>query len=74
MPVVGSSVVPWVVSARGVAGSVGAQASRLASWVRERPDADVDPVDVGYSLAVSRAALEQRAVVVVVVRRGDDAG
>ncbi|MFR9800453.1 type I polyketide synthase [Streptomyces sp. MS06] len=64
VPVVGSSVVPWVVSARGVAGSVGAQASRLASWVRERPDADVDPVDVGYSLAVSRAALEQRAVVI----------
>ena len=63
VPVVGSSVVPWVVSARGVAGSVGAQASRLASWVRERLP-DVDPVDVGYSLAVSRAALEQRAVVV----------
>ncbi|MGW1507483.1 type I polyketide synthase, partial [Streptomyces mirabilis] len=60
-PVVGSSVVPWVVSARGAA-AVAAQAERLAQWVRERPD--LSPADVGFSLVSSRAVLEHRAVVV----------
>ncbi|MBO1420525.1 ketoacyl-synthetase C-terminal extension domain-containing protein, partial [Streptomyces sp. FH025] len=57
-------VVPWVVSGRSVAGLAG-QAERLAEAVREGADA----VDMGWSLAVSRAALEQRAVVL-----GADAG
>ncbi|MER7674744.1 type I polyketide synthase, partial [Kitasatospora sp. NPDC096128] len=51
-------VVPWVVSGRSVAGLAG-QAGRLAEAFREGADA----ADVGLSLAVSRAALEQRAVV-----------
>ncbi|MFH8446746.1 type I polyketide synthase [Streptomyces sp. NPDC018026] len=58
---VGSSVVPWVVSGRGVSAVV-AQAERLAGWVGERPE--LSPVDVGLSLVSSRAALERRAVVV----------
>ncbi|MFF1797974.1 type I polyketide synthase, partial [Kitasatospora sp. NPDC058263] len=52
-------VVPWSLSARSAEGLAG-QAERLAALV-ERSDADV--LDVGWSLAVSRAALEQRAVV-----------
>ncbi|MFF2853005.1 SDR family NAD(P)-dependent oxidoreductase [Streptomyces sp. NPDC058001] len=55
------SVVPWVVSGRGVEGLVG-QAWRLAEFVGARPE--LDPVDVGFSLATSRSALEHRAVVV----------
>ncbi|MEU6238507.1 SDR family NAD(P)-dependent oxidoreductase, partial [Kitasatospora sp. NPDC047058] len=51
-------VVPWVVSGRSAAGLAG-QAGRLAESV----PADVDIADVGWSLATSRAALEQRAVV-----------
>ncbi|WP_344610008.1 type I polyketide synthase, partial [Streptomyces glaucus] len=51
----GLPVVPWVVSARG-AEALGAQLERLAS-------VEADPVDVGFSLASTRAALEHRAVV-----------
>ncbi|MFF7756322.1 beta-ketoacyl synthase N-terminal-like domain-containing protein, partial [Streptomyces sp. NPDC007971] len=54
-------VVPWVVSGRSAAG-LAAQAGRLGAFVGRRQD--VDPVDVGWSLAVSRGALEHRAVVV----------
>ncbi|MFF2851894.1 SDR family NAD(P)-dependent oxidoreductase [Streptomyces sp. NPDC058001] len=53
-------VVPWVVSARSAEGLV-AQAERLAEFVGRRPE--LDPVDVGFSLATSRAVLEHRAVV-----------
>ncbi|MGW7560481.1 type I polyketide synthase [Streptomyces sp. NPDC054757] len=53
-------VVPWVVSGRSVAGLAG-QAGRLAEFVER--DAGVRPVDVGWSLASSRAVLEHRAVV-----------
>ncbi|MBO1420024.1 beta-ketoacyl synthase N-terminal-like domain-containing protein, partial [Streptomyces sp. FH025] len=59
-------VVPWVVSGRSVAGLAG-QAERLAAFVEQSQD--VDLAGVGWSLAVSRAALEQRAVVL-----GADAG
>ncbi|MEU1425426.1 type I polyketide synthase, partial [Kitasatospora sp. NPDC005751] len=52
-------VVPWCLSARSAEGLAG-QAERLSAF-GERADADV--LDVGWSLAVSRAALEQRAVV-----------
>ncbi|MFF6999938.1 SDR family NAD(P)-dependent oxidoreductase [Streptomyces sp. NPDC008313] len=60
-PAVGSSVVPWVVSARA-AEAVAAQAERLAAWVAERPGLSV--TDVGFSCATTRSALEHRAVVV----------
>ncbi|MFG2191741.1 beta-ketoacyl synthase N-terminal-like domain-containing protein, partial [Streptomyces sp. NPDC048639] len=59
--------VPWVVSGRGGEGLAG-QAGRLASYV-ESAGEDVRPVDVGWSLAATRAALENRAVVL-----GADAG
>ncbi|MEU4776269.1 type I polyketide synthase, partial [Micromonospora sp. NPDC023644] len=51
--------VPWVVSGRSERGLVG-QAARLASFVRDR---SVSSVDVSWSLATTRAALEHRAVV-----------
>ncbi|WP_420719472.1 SDR family NAD(P)-dependent oxidoreductase, partial [Streptomyces sp. RTd22] len=52
-------VVPWVLSGRN-AQAVRAQAGRLAAYLDGR---DVAPVDVGLSLATTRAALEHRAVV-----------
>ncbi|AXO35336.1 malonyl CoA-acyl carrier protein transacylase [Micromonospora sp. B006] len=52
--------VPWVVSGRSERGLSG-QAGRLASFVRER--SGLAPVDVSWSLATTRAALEHRAVV-----------
>jgi acyl transferase domain-containing protein/acyl carrier protein len=54
-------VVPWVLSGRS-SRALRAQAERLASLVEARPE--LDPVDVGFSLATSRATLEHRAVVV----------
>ncbi|MEU2667226.1 type I polyketide synthase, partial [Micromonospora sp. NPDC007220] len=51
--------VPWVVSGRSERGLAG-QAGRLASFVRDR---GLSPVDVSWSLATTRAALEHRAVV-----------
>ncbi|MEU6083623.1 type I polyketide synthase, partial [Streptomyces sp. NPDC047108] len=54
-------LVPWVVSGRGGDGLVG-QAGRLASYVKSVPEG-VRPVDVAWSLAATRAALENRAVV-----------
>ncbi|WP_354384453.1 type I polyketide synthase [Streptomyces sp. PvR034] len=57
---VAPAVVPWVVSGRGVDG-LRAQAERLVS--RVEGDADLSPVDVGWSLASGRAEFENRAVV-----------
>ncbi|WP_160310964.1 type I polyketide synthase, partial [Streptomyces sp. 150FB] len=51
------SVVPWVVSGRTEEALFG-QAARLRT-----AGAEADPVDVGFSLASGRAALEHRAVV-----------
>ncbi|MPY59358.1 type I polyketide synthase [Streptomyces spongiae] len=51
----GLPVVPWVVSARS-AEALRAQAKRLAPVA-------ADPVDTGFSLVVTRALLEHRAVV-----------
>uniref|UniRef100_UPI003F4A3BC9 ketoacyl-synthetase C-terminal extension domain-containing protein n=1 Tax=Micromonospora aurantiaca (nom. illeg.) TaxID=47850 RepID=UPI003F4A3BC9 len=51
--------VPWVVSGRSERGLSG-QAGRLTSFVRGR---GLSPVDVSWSLATTRAALEHRAVV-----------
>ncbi|MDQ1014241.1 SDR family NAD(P)-dependent oxidoreductase [Streptomyces afghaniensis] len=48
-------VIPWVVTARG-ADALRTQLERLAS-------VDADPLDTGFSLAATRAALDHRAVV-----------
>ncbi len=56
----GEDALAWVVSARGER-ALRAQTARLEQHVRERPR--LDPTDVGYTLAVGRAALERRAVV-----------
>ncbi|MGA6227242.1 SDR family NAD(P)-dependent oxidoreductase, partial [Streptomyces umbrinus] len=53
-------VVPWVLSAR-TGEALREQAARLIDHVAGR---DLDVVDVGYSLAATRAVLEHRAVVV----------
>ncbi len=52
-------VVPWVVSAKTVAG-LGKQATRLSEFVAARPE--LDAADVGWSLA-GRSTFEHRAVV-----------
>jgi acyl transferase domain-containing protein/acyl carrier protein len=49
------AVIPWLLSAR-TGTALAAQASALSS-------VDSSPLDVGYSLATTRAAFEQRAVV-----------
>ncbi|MEU4541679.1 type I polyketide synthase, partial [Streptosporangium sp. NPDC023825] len=54
-------VTPWLVSAKTPQALRG-QASRLASWVEERPE--LNPADAAWTLATGRALLEQRAVVV----------
>ncbi|MFJ9363894.1 SDR family NAD(P)-dependent oxidoreductase [Nocardia sp. NPDC101769] len=61
-------LLPWVVSARA-AGALTDQAARLAARV-----GDQDPIDVGFSLASTRAVLEHRAVVVAEGRDGLLAG
>ncbi|MEY9969375.1 acyl transferase domain-containing protein/acyl carrier protein, partial [Streptacidiphilus sp. MAP12-16] len=59
--VVASPVVPWVLSARSVEGLRG-QAGRLAAALDVRPGAGV--LDVGFSLATTRAVLEHRVALV----------
>ncbi|MEU5002617.1 type I polyketide synthase, partial [Streptomyces sp. NPDC021622] len=51
-------LVPWVLSARSTE-ALREQAARLVSGT-----VDLNPVDVGFSLATTRASLEQRAVVI----------
>ncbi|MET8552585.1 type I polyketide synthase, partial [Micromonospora zamorensis] len=55
-----AGIVPWTLSARSP-GALRDQAARLLTWVTggEQPDA----VDVGHSLATTRAALTERLVV-----------
>ncbi|WP_438860650.1 SDR family NAD(P)-dependent oxidoreductase, partial [Amycolatopsis solani] len=53
-------VLPWLLSARD-ADALTAQADRLRAHVEARPE--LSPVDVGHSLAHSRAALDHRMVV-----------
>ena len=60
-PVLCPGMLPWLVSGRTAEG-LAAQAGRLAGWVGDRPG--LDPVDVGWSLAVTRAVFEHRAVVI----------
>ena len=52
--------VPWVLSAHTET-ALAAQAARLRDHVGARPG--LDPVDVGWSLATTRAALDHRAIV-----------
>src|SRR6185295_1518033 len=58
--------VPLVLSAKSEP-ALRAQATRLATHLRRRPE--LDPVDVAYSLVTARAAFEHRAVVA-----GEEAG
>ncbi|UTP36999.1 SDR family NAD(P)-dependent oxidoreductase [Streptomyces rapamycinicus NRRL 5491] len=62
-----SQPVSWLVSARSEE-ALRAQAARLREHVVRQPDAR--PVDVGWSSAMTRAALEHRAVVVASDREG----
>ncbi|WP_179957070.1 type I polyketide synthase, partial [Amycolatopsis anabasis] len=55
----GSPRVPWVLSAK-TPDALRAQADRLRTFVESRPE--LTPVDVGFSLATTRSALERRAV------------
>ncbi|NGO73911.1 beta-ketoacyl synthase N-terminal-like domain-containing protein, partial [Streptomyces boncukensis] len=52
-------IIPWPVSAKSEP-ALQEQIKRLRSFVAERPE--LDAVDVGWSLATTRAALEHRAV------------
>ncbi|NUT09801.1 MAG: acyltransferase domain-containing protein, partial [Nonomuraea sp.] len=52
---------PWLLSAKSVA-ALRAQAKQLRAWVMARPE--LEPADVGWSLATGKALLEQRAAVV----------
>ncbi|MER7420262.1 type I polyketide synthase [Micromonospora peucetia] len=69
LPVV--PVVPWLVSGRSAEALVG-QAGRLAEFVGR--ESGLAAVEVGWSLATSRAALEHRAVVLGADRVGLLAG
>ncbi|MFI6033529.1 SDR family NAD(P)-dependent oxidoreductase [Streptomyces sp. NPDC051315] len=60
-PLAALPVVPWVLSGRGEA-ALRAQAERLAAHVAEQ--AELSPLDVGFSLAATRSVFEHRAVVV----------
>ncbi|MEU4997064.1 type I polyketide synthase [Streptomyces sp. NPDC021622] len=51
----------WVLSGKMPSGLT-AQARRLRKWVAARPE--LDPVDIGYSLATDRAAFSHRAVLI----------
>ncbi|MEU4906040.1 SDR family NAD(P)-dependent oxidoreductase [Streptomyces sp. NPDC022067] len=56
-----SGVLPWPLSARGEA-ALRAQAAKLLAHLDADPG--LRPADVGYSLATTRAAFDQRAVLV----------
>ena len=60
-PVLALGSLAWLVSGRSAEG-LAAQAGRLCESVTARPD--LDPADVGWSLATTRSAFEHRAVVV----------
>ncbi|WP_370216856.1 type I polyketide synthase [Kitasatospora sp. GAS1066B] len=59
-PVLGAEVLPWLVSGRG-AQALRGQAARLRAFAAAEPE--LDAAGVGRSLAVDRAVLEHRAVV-----------
>ncbi|SCL14141.1 Acyl transferase domain-containing protein [Micromonospora nigra] len=53
--------VPWLVSGRSAEGLAG-QAARLAEFARR--ETGTSPVEIGWSLATARAALDHRAVLI----------
>ncbi len=53
-------VIPWALSGRSRQ-AMDAQSDRLAAFLAERPE--LSPLDIGLSLATTRAALDHRAVV-----------
>ncbi|MEV5123427.1 type I polyketide synthase, partial [Streptomyces decoyicus] len=55
-----AALVPWVLSGRGEA-ALKAQAERLSAHLKAHPE--LDPRDVGLSLATTRSPFEHRAVV-----------
>ncbi|WP_042411513.1 type I polyketide synthase, partial [Streptacidiphilus carbonis] len=61
LPVLTGGATSWLVSAQSPAG-LQAQALRLADHLSANPD--LDPVDVGWSLATTRSVFEHRAVVI----------
>ncbi|MFK0247937.1 type I polyketide synthase [Amycolatopsis azurea] len=61
VPVVTGGLTAWPVSGRSASG-LAAQGNRLAAWIDAR--AELDPVDVGWSLAATRSAFEHRSVTV----------
>jgi acyl transferase domain-containing protein/D-arabinose 1-dehydrogenase-like Zn-dependent alcohol dehydrogenase/acyl carrier protein/GDP-D-mannose dehydratase len=61
----------WLVSGRTAAG-LAAQAGRLAAHVAARPE--LDPADVGWSLAATRSVFEHRAVITGTDREALTAG
>ncbi|WP_224278900.1 type I polyketide synthase [Streptomyces sp. LS1784] len=65
-PVRALPAVPWLLSAKSPA-ALRDQARRLESFLRA--ETDWDPVDVGRTLALSRAGLEHRAAVVADLAR-----
>ncbi|MBT2212472.1 type I polyketide synthase [Actinomadura sp. NEAU-AAG7] len=61
----GATPVPWVIAAQDDE-ALRAQARRLRSFLADRPD--LEPADIGFSLATSRAVLDRRAVVLATSR------
>ena len=70
-PVLASGALAWLVSGRSAEG-LRAQAGRLAGHVAARPE--LDPGDVGRSLATTRSVFEHRAVITGTDREGLAAG
>ncbi|MEU0929283.1 type I polyketide synthase [Streptomyces malaysiensis] len=68
-----SVLVPWVVSAKSE-GALRAQAERLLPYARGEAGAEASVADVALSLATTRSALEERAVVLAGVGEGFAAG
>lgn len=60
-----ASLVPWVLSAKS-APALAEQATRLRQFLEQRTD--LDPADVAYSLATTRATFDHRAVVIGIER------
>ncbi|WP_406253663.1 type I polyketide synthase [Streptomyces atratus] len=54
-------VVPWILSAKSES-SLAGQAERLLALVRE--NTELSPLDIGYSLALTRTAFDHRAAIV----------
>jgi acyl transferase domain-containing protein/thioesterase domain-containing protein len=56
-----ADISPWVLSGKS-ADALRDQAARLGEWVDSKPQ--IEPLDVGLSLATTRSAFERRAVIV----------